>query len=119
MQAASHPCVRASLAVFTVIVLLLIQSAFWSARVSGWMQAIIFAMALLSYFRPHYGLLAVAALAPFAQVGSRTLAGVLIVTIGLRVLSVRYPDELDVLARAGITGRHPLLQWVAPRSTTT
>ena len=37
------------------------------------MQAIIFATALLSYFRPQYGLLALAALAPLGQVGSRTL----------------------------------------------
>ena len=40
----------------TAVVLLLIQSAFWSNRVSAWMQVIIFATALLSYFRPHYGL---------------------------------------------------------------
>jgi hypothetical protein len=69
----SYLIIRASLALFTCVVLVLIQSAFWSARVSAWMQAIIFATALLSYFRPQYGLLAVAALAPLGQVGSRTL----------------------------------------------
>jgi hypothetical protein len=73
LQAASRLLIRASLALFTGVVLLLIQSAFWSNRVSAWMQAIIFATALLSYFRPHYGLLALAALAPLGQVGSRTL----------------------------------------------
>jgi hypothetical protein len=73
LQAASRLLIRASLALFTGIVLLLIQSAFWSNRVSAWMQLVIFAMALLSYFRPHYGLLALAVLAPLGQVGSRTL----------------------------------------------
>jgi O-antigen ligase len=73
LEAASRLLIRASLALFTTIVLLLIQSAFWSTRVSAWMQAIIFAIALLSYFRPHYGLLALAALVPLGQVGSRTL----------------------------------------------
>lgn len=73
LQAASRLLIRASLAIFTGVVLLLIQSAFWSNRVSAWMQAIIFATALLSYFRPHYGLLALAALVPLGQVGSRTL----------------------------------------------
>jgi O-antigen ligase len=73
LQPASRLLIRASLGVFTAIVLLLIQSAFWSMRVSAWMQAIIFAIALLSYFRPQYGLLAIALLAPLGQVGSRTL----------------------------------------------
>lgn len=73
LQAASRLLIRASLALFTAVVLLLIQSAFWSNRVSAWMQAIILATALLSYFRPQYGLLALAALAPLGQVGSRTL----------------------------------------------
>jgi O-Antigen ligase len=73
LQAASRLLIRASLALFTGVVLLLIQSAFWSNRVSAWMQAIIFATALLSYFRPHYGLLALAALVPLGQVGSSTL----------------------------------------------
>jgi hypothetical protein len=73
LQAASRLLIRTSLALFTAIVLLLLQSAFWSNRVSAWMQAIIVATALLSYFRPPYGLLALAALAPLGQVGSRTL----------------------------------------------
>ena len=73
LQVASRLLIRASLALFTGVVLLLIQSAFWSNRVSAWMQLVIFATALLSYFRPHYGLLALAALVPLGQVGSRTL----------------------------------------------
>ena len=73
LETLGRSVIRASLVLFTGVVLLLIQSAFWSSRVSAWMQAIIFATALLSYFRPHYGLLALAALAPLGQVGSRTL----------------------------------------------
>ena len=73
LQAASGLLIRASLALFTCIVLLLIQSAFWSARVSTWMQAIVLATALLSYFRPQLGLLTLAVLVPLAQVGSRAL----------------------------------------------
>ena len=73
LQAAARLAIRACLVLFTGVVLLLIQSAFWSNRVSARMQAIIFASALLSYFRPRYGLLALAVLAPLGQVGSRTL----------------------------------------------
>src|SRR5688500_12382661 len=73
LQAPSRLLIRASLALFTGIVLLLIQSAFWSNRVSAWMQAVVLTTALLSYFRPQYGLLALAALAPLGQVTSRTL----------------------------------------------
>ena len=70
---AARVFIRASCAVFTALVLLLIQSALWSDHVSAWMQLVIVAMALLSYFRPHYGLLALAALTPLGQIGSRTL----------------------------------------------
>jgi hypothetical protein len=73
LQAASRLLIRASLVLFTGVVLLLIQSTFWSSRVSASMQAIVLATALLSYFRPQYGLLALAALVPLGQVGSRTL----------------------------------------------
>ncbi len=73
LQAVSRLLVRASLALFTAIVLLLLQSAFWSNRVSGWMQIVLLATALLSYFRPQYGLLALAALVPFGRIGSGTL----------------------------------------------
>jgi len=65
--------VRVMLAVFTAAVLLLFQSAFWSSRVSPWIQVMVVAMALLSYFRPQAGLLALAVLVPLGQVGSRTL----------------------------------------------
>ena len=73
LQAPSRLLVRASIALFTAIVLLLIQSAFWSARVSVWMQIVILAMALVTYFRPQYGLLALTALVPFGRLGSGTL----------------------------------------------
>ena len=73
LQAPSRLLVRASIALFTAIVLLLIQSAFWSNRVSGWMQIVIITTALVSYFRPRYGLLALAVLVPFGRIGSGTL----------------------------------------------
>ncbi len=73
LTSVSRVLIRASLVLFTGGVLVLIQSAFWSTRVSAWMQAIILATALLSYFRPHYGLLALAALAPLGQLGSSIL----------------------------------------------
>jgi len=61
------------LAAFTAVVLLLVQSTFWSNRVSSWMQLMVLVMALLSYFRPQAGLLTLALLVPLSQVGSRTL----------------------------------------------
>ena len=73
LQAVSRLLVRASIALFTAVVLLLLQSAFWSNRVSGWMQIVLLTTALLSYFRPQYGLLALAALVPFGRIGSGTL----------------------------------------------
>ena len=73
LETTNRHLIRGLIAVFTAIVLLLLQSAFWSARVSSWMHVVIVAMALISYFRPQYGLLALAALAPLGQVGSRTL----------------------------------------------
>jgi O-antigen ligase len=73
LQAASRLLARASLALFTAVVLLLIQSAFWSGRVSAWMQIVILATSLVAYFRPQYGLLALAVLAPFGRIGSGTL----------------------------------------------
>ena len=47
-----------------------------------------------------------------------TLAGVAIVTFGLRAFRILGPDELDVLRRASIPGRHLLVQWLTPRGTT-
>ena len=73
LQAATRLLIRISIAIFTAIVLLLIQSAFWSGAVSVWMRAIIVATALLAYFRPQYGLLTLVAVVPLGQVGSRTL----------------------------------------------
>lgn len=61
------------IAAFTAIVLLLFQSTFWSDRVPASMQVIVLAMALLSYFRPQYGLLTLAAVVPLGQVGSLIL----------------------------------------------
>ena len=65
--------VRASLALFTGVVLLLIQSAFWSNRVSAWMQVVILSTALLSYFRPHTGYWRWRPWRRWGRSGSRTL----------------------------------------------
>jgi O-antigen ligase len=73
MNLGSRLLIRASLALFTCSVLLLIQSAFWSTRVSVWMQTVILGTAVVSYFRPQFGLLAIAALVPLGQVGSQAL----------------------------------------------
>lgn len=59
--------------IFTGVVLLLSQSAFWTSAVSVWMRVIALGIALVSYFRPNHGLLLLAALVPLGQVGSRTL----------------------------------------------
>jgi len=47
-----------------------------------------------------------------------TLAGIAIVTFGLRAFRILGPDELDVLKRASIPGKHLLVQWLTPRGTT-
>ncbi len=70
---AGRMVIRALVGVFTAVVLFLLQSAFWSGRVSPWMQVIIVAMALLAYFRPQAAMLALAALVPLGQAGSRAL----------------------------------------------
>ena len=44
-----------------------------------------------------------------------TAAGVLIVSVGLRVLRILGPNELEVLKRASIPGRDLLAQWLGPR----
>ena len=44
-----------------------------------------------------------------------TLAGVVIVACGLRAFRIPGPDELDVLNRASIPGKHLVLQWLTPR----
>jgi O-antigen ligase len=65
--------IRGLIAAFTVVVLVLAQSIFWTAAVSGWMRIIVVAVALIAYFRPQNGLLVLAVLTPFGQVVSRTL----------------------------------------------
>jgi O-Antigen ligase len=73
VESASRNLIRTSLAIFTIVVLILVQSIFWSRAVSVWMRVIVIAIALVSYFRPHNGLLILAALTPLGQVGSPTL----------------------------------------------
>jgi len=72
-EAAGRLIIRACIALFTGVVIVLLQSVFWTNAVSGSMRAIVLVTALVAYFRPHAGLLALAVLTPLGQVGSRTL----------------------------------------------
>lgn len=72
-EAALRLIIRACIALFTGVVIVLFQSVFWTSAVSGSMRAIVLVTALVAYFRPHSGLLALAVLTPLGQVGSRTL----------------------------------------------
>ena len=50
--------------IFTGVVILLLQPVFVSNAIFGWMTAIAIGVAVISYFRPHHGLLILAALTP-------------------------------------------------------
>ena len=50
--------------IFTGVVILLLQPVFVSNAIFGWMTAIAIGVAVISYFRPHNGLLILAALVP-------------------------------------------------------
>ena len=65
--------IRTCLGLFTAAVILLCQSAFWTAAVSGWVRAILIGTFIVAYFRPHLAMLFLAAAVPLGQVGSRTL----------------------------------------------
>jgi hypothetical protein len=73
LEAPARLVLRICLGLFTAAVILLLQSSFWTAAVSGWMRAIILATLVLAYFRPHLVVLFLAVCAPLGQVGSRTL----------------------------------------------
>ena len=73
LETISRHFIRGLLAVFTTVVLLLLQSAFWSGAVSVWMRIAVVIVASIAYFRPQKGLLLLAAIVPLGQVGSRTL----------------------------------------------
>jgi hypothetical protein len=73
LETISRKLIRGLLAVFTIVVLLLVQSIFWTGAVSVWMRIIVIAVALVAYFRPQNCLLLLAAMIPLGQVGSRTL----------------------------------------------
>jgi hypothetical protein len=47
-----------------------------------------------------------------------TAAGVIIVALGLRTFRVLGPNELDVIRRASVPGKHLLVDWLTPRETT-
>ncbi len=69
----SRHLIRGLLGVFTALVILLAQSALWAGSVSTPAKVVLAAVAVLSYWRPREGLLAVAGLAPLAVMGSRLL----------------------------------------------
>ena len=66
---------RISTAIFTAVVLLLLQSVFWASEVPIAMKAVFIGVAVLSFFRPLNGLLVLAALAPLAGAWGPLLAG--------------------------------------------
>lgn len=73
IEPAARIFIRLCVALFSCLVIVLAQSAFWTGAVSGAMRVVMIITAILAYFRPHYGLLALALLTPLGQVGSRTL----------------------------------------------
>src|SRR5687767_776971 len=73
LEMMSRRAIRGLIAIFTAGVLFFGHSLFWTSDVSIWMRLITVGVALLSYFRPHLGLLLLAVLAPLEQIGSRTL----------------------------------------------
>jgi len=80
LEAAGRLLIRISIALFTAVVLLVVQSVFWSNAVSRPVRAALFGVAILAFFRPQNALLVVAGLAPLAQVwvpllGSRMRGG--------------------------------------------
>jgi len=73
LETISRRLIRCLVAVFTAAVVFLSQSLFWTNAVSPWTRCIVVGVALVSYFRPHNGLLLVAALVPLGQIGSGML----------------------------------------------
>jgi len=59
--------IRGLVAIFTAIVVLLIQPAFWSPSIPSIVAIAAIGLACVSYFRPHNGLLVLAALAPLGS----------------------------------------------------
>ncbi len=51
------------------------------------------------------------------EASALTLLGVVIVLVGLRVLRVMGPNELEVLQRVSVPGKHLLVRWLSPSST--
>ena len=62
--------VRVIVAMFTALVFLLVQSAFWSPNISTAIVAAVVGLVVIAYFRPHNALLVLAALAPLGGVWS-------------------------------------------------
>jgi hypothetical protein len=48
------------------------------------------------------------------EAATLTTAGVFIVLVGLRVLRVMGPNEVEVLQRTSIPGKHLLVRWLSP-----
>jgi O-antigen ligase len=73
LEAAARLLIRTLVALFTGVVLLLIQPALWSNTESVWLKVTVIAIALLAYFRPEHAVLALAVIVPFGQVGAHTV----------------------------------------------
>ena len=58
----------AAIAIFTAVVLVLIQTVFWSPSITAAMGIVAIGTAVVAYFRPHNGLLVLAAIAPLGAV---------------------------------------------------
>jgi O-antigen/teichoic acid export membrane protein len=52
------------------------------------------------------------------EAATLTAAGIVIITVGLRVFRVLGPNELDVLKRSSIPGGELLVEWLTARETT-
>jgi hypothetical protein len=73
VAALSHIVVRGLAGLFTLVVLVLGQSALWPDSVPISAKILLLAVGVLAFVRPGTGLLLVAGLAPFGQVGARWL----------------------------------------------
>ena len=73
VETASRSLIRGLLAIFTIVAVILLQSAFWTNAVSTWMRLVLIAVTLIAYFRPHNGLLILAAFTPLGSVATTVL----------------------------------------------
>lgn len=74
IDALARVVVRGLIGLFTAIVLLLFQSIFWTPSASLALRTLAAAVAVLTYFRPHLGLVAVVAFTPLGRLLNELLA---------------------------------------------